>query len=64
VLRSAARGADRAPDLFTRQRHVERVHPERRERIEQAKADWNDGRMPRPVGDGDEWIPAPDDPLP
>jgi redox-sensitive bicupin YhaK (pirin superfamily) len=36
----------------------------RRERIEQAKADWNDGRMPRPVGDVDEWIPAPDDPMP
>jgi redox-sensitive bicupin YhaK (pirin superfamily) len=36
----------------------------RRERIEQARADWNGGRMPRPVGDRDEWIPAPDDPMP
>jgi len=36
----------------------------RRERIAQAKSDWNDGRLPRPVGDTDEWIPAPDDPLP
>jgi len=36
----------------------------RRERIAQAKADWNEGRLPRPVGDTDEWIPAPDDPLP
>ena len=36
----------------------------RRERLEQAKADWNEGRMPRPVGDSDEWIPAPDDPMP
>jgi hypothetical protein len=36
----------------------------RRERLERAKADWNDGRSPRPVGDSDEWIPAPDDPMP
>jgi redox-sensitive bicupin YhaK (pirin superfamily) len=36
----------------------------RRERIAQAKADWQGGRIPRPVGDSDEWIPAPDDPLP
>jgi hypothetical protein len=36
----------------------------RRERLEQAKADWNEGRLPRPVGDSDEWIPAPDDPMP
>ena len=36
----------------------------RRERLEQARADWNAGRMPRPVGDADEWIPAPDDPMP
>jgi redox-sensitive bicupin YhaK (pirin superfamily) len=36
----------------------------RRERIEQAKADWNGGHIPRPVGDKDEWIPAPDEPMP
>jgi redox-sensitive bicupin YhaK (pirin superfamily) len=36
----------------------------RRERLEQAKADWNEGRTPRPVGDTEEWIPAPDDPMP
>jgi redox-sensitive bicupin YhaK (pirin superfamily) len=36
----------------------------RRERLEQARAEWNAGRMPRPVGDADEWIPAPDDPMP
>ena len=36
----------------------------RHERIAAAKADWNEGRMPRPIGDRDEWIPAPDDPLP
>jgi hypothetical protein len=36
----------------------------RRERLEQAKADWNEGRIPRPVGDTEEWIPAPDDPMP
>jgi len=36
----------------------------RRKRLEQAKADWNEGRIPRPVGDRDEWIPAPDDPMP
>jgi hypothetical protein len=36
----------------------------RRERLEQAKADWNEGRIPRPVGDTDEWIPAPDEPMP
>jgi redox-sensitive bicupin YhaK (pirin superfamily) len=36
----------------------------RRERLEQAKADWNEGRMARPVDDAEEWIPAPDDPMP
>jgi redox-sensitive bicupin YhaK (pirin superfamily) len=36
----------------------------RRDRLEQAKADWNEGRIARPVGDNDEWIPAPDDPMP
>jgi redox-sensitive bicupin YhaK (pirin superfamily) len=36
----------------------------RRDRIAQAKADWQDGRIPRPGRDADEWIPAPDDPLP
>ena len=36
----------------------------RRERIEQAKADWRDLRMPLPVGDSDEFIPLPDGPPP
>jgi len=36
----------------------------RRERIEQAKADWQAGRIALPVGDADEWIAAPDDPMP
>ncbi len=30
------------------------------ERIEQAKADWRDGRMPLPVGDDLEFIPLPE----
>ena len=32
--------------------------------IEQAKADWQGGRIALPVGDADEWIAAPDDPMP
>ena len=36
----------------------------RRERIEQAKADWQAGRIALPVGDADEWIAAPSDPMP
>jgi redox-sensitive bicupin YhaK (pirin superfamily) len=36
----------------------------RRERIEQAKVDWQAGRFTLPVGDDREWIPAPDDPMP
>jgi redox-sensitive bicupin YhaK (pirin superfamily) len=36
----------------------------RRERIEQAKADWEAGRFALPVGDEREFIPAPNDPLP
>ena len=31
----------------------------RKERIEQAKADWRDGRFPLPPGDDQEWIPLP-----
>jgi redox-sensitive bicupin YhaK (pirin superfamily) len=31
-----------------------------KERIEQAKADWQQGRMPLPPGDADEFIPLPD----
>jgi redox-sensitive bicupin YhaK (pirin superfamily) len=34
----------------------------RRERIEQAKADWKSGRMALPPGDDREFIPLPDDP--
>ena len=34
-----------------------------RERIEQAKADWREGRFPKVVGDEVEFIPIPDVPL-
>lgn len=33
----------------------------RRERIEQAKADWTEGRIPLPPHDRDEWTPLPED---
>jgi redox-sensitive bicupin YhaK (pirin superfamily) len=36
----------------------------RRERIEEAKADWKAGRMPLPPGDDLEFIPLPEDPPP
>jgi redox-sensitive bicupin YhaK (pirin superfamily) len=36
----------------------------RRERIEQAKADWKSGRMALPPDDSHEFIPLPDDPPP
>jgi len=36
----------------------------RRERIEQARADWQAGRFTLPVGDDREFIPAPNDPMP
>ena len=36
----------------------------RRERIEQAKADWRAGRMKLPDLDDQEWIPLPPDPAP
>ena len=36
----------------------------RKERIEQAKRDWREGRIPLPVGDDREFIPLPDDPPP
>lgn len=36
----------------------------RRERIEQAKADWRAGRIALPVGDADEFIALPEDPPP
>ncbi len=36
----------------------------RLERIEQAKADWREKRIPLPVGDADEFIPLPQDPPP
>ncbi len=35
----------------------------RRERIEQAKADWTEGRFPKVPGDEKEWIPIPERPL-
>ncbi len=34
-----------------------------RERIEQAKADWREGRFPKVPGDEDEFIPIPEQPL-
>jgi redox-sensitive bicupin YhaK (pirin superfamily) len=36
----------------------------RKERIEQAKEDWRAGRMALPIGDDQEFIPLPQDPLP
>jgi len=36
----------------------------RRERLEQARDDWQAGRFALPVGDDREWIPAPNDPMP
>jgi redox-sensitive bicupin YhaK (pirin superfamily) len=36
----------------------------RKERIEQAKADWRAGRIPLPTDDDREFIPLPDDPPP
>ncbi len=36
----------------------------RRDRIEQAKADWKSGRMALPPDDNREFIPLPDDPPP
>jgi hypothetical protein len=36
----------------------------RRERIEQAKADWRAGKIALPVGDADEFIPLPEEPPP
>jgi redox-sensitive bicupin YhaK (pirin superfamily) len=36
----------------------------RRERIAQARADWQAGRFTLPVGDDREFIPAPNDPMP
>jgi redox-sensitive bicupin YhaK (pirin superfamily) len=36
----------------------------RRERIEQAKADWKSGRMALPPDDDHEFIPLPDEPPP
>jgi redox-sensitive bicupin YhaK (pirin superfamily) len=36
----------------------------RKERIEQAKADWRDRRIPLPVDDDKEFIPLPEDPPP
>jgi redox-sensitive bicupin YhaK (pirin superfamily) len=32
----------------------------RRERIEQAKSDWSEGRIPLPPADSSEWIPLPE----
>jgi redox-sensitive bicupin YhaK (pirin superfamily) len=36
----------------------------RKERIEEAKAEWHAGRMPLPIGDDQEFIPLPQDPPP
>jgi len=34
-----------------------------RDRIEQAKRDWREGRFPKVPGDEEEWIPLPEKPL-
>jgi len=36
----------------------------RQDRIEQAKADWQSGRIHLPLNDDQEFIPLPEDPKP
>lgn len=51
-------------EAFTTKRHVWwNFVSSRRERIEQAKKDWNEGRFPKVPGDEDESIPIPERPL-
>ncbi len=51
-------------EAFTTKRHVWwNFVSSRRERIEQAKADWTEGRFPKVPGDDEEFIPIPERPL-
>jgi redox-sensitive bicupin YhaK (pirin superfamily) len=51
-------------EAFATRRHVWwNFVSSRRERIEQAKADWNEGRFPKVPGDEVEFIPIPERPL-
>jgi len=48
-------------EAFATQRHVWwNFVSSSKERIEQAKADWQEGRFPSVPGDPDEYIPLPD----
>ena len=50
-------------EAFPTRRHVWwNFVSSRRERIEQAKADWREGRFPKVSGDEVEFIPIPDRP--
>ncbi|PLK25533.1 pirin family protein [Novosphingobium sp. TH158] len=50
-------------EAFATRRHVWwNFVSSRRERIEQAKADWREGRFPKVPGDEQEWIPIPEQP--
>jgi redox-sensitive bicupin YhaK (pirin superfamily) len=51
-------------EAFTSPRHVWwNFVSSSRERINQAKADWRDGRFPKVAGDAEEFIPIPEIPL-
>ncbi|WP_310535416.1 pirin family protein [Novosphingobium sp.] len=51
-------------EAFATRRHVWwNFVSSRRDRIEQAKADWTEGRFPKVPGDEVEWIPIPERPL-
>ena len=51
-------------EAFATRRHVWwNFVSSRRDRIEQAKADWTEGRFPKVPGDEIEWIPIPERPL-
>lgn len=51
-------------EAFATKRHVWwNFVSSRRDRIEQAKADWTEGRFPKVPGDEIEWIPIPERPL-
>jgi redox-sensitive bicupin YhaK (pirin superfamily) len=65
TLRSAAGGRVMlcGGDAFASPRHVWwNFVSSRRDRIEQARDDWNAGRFPLIPGDSEEWIPIPDVP--
>lgn len=54
--RIAVIGGEKMPGRFIEWNFVS----SRRERIEQAKQDWREGRFPKVVGDEEEFIPLPD----